>query len=157
MRGGKREGASRKRGSVARIDAEAREKALNSGETPLDFLLSAMRDENRDFRVRLDAAKAAAPYCHARLSSTELSGPSGEPLEVKTTSKLDISGLSEAELDALESALRKTSLGMEQPPEPPLQRFNSTVGGAPLKASRCNRHPITANVNKNTDTLSHRD
>lgn len=46
-------------------------------------------------------------YCHARLSSTEFSGPSGEPVEVKYTRKLDISGLSDAELDVLESALEK--------------------------------------------------
>jgi hypothetical protein len=67
-----------------------------------------MRDENENKRERIDAAKAAAPYCHARLASTELSGPSGEPVEVEYTSKLDISALSEAELDALESALEKT-------------------------------------------------
>lgn len=42
---------------------------------PLDFLLGIMRDENQDAQSRLDAAKAAAPYCHARLSSTEVSGP----------------------------------------------------------------------------------
>jgi hypothetical protein len=107
MRGGKREGAGRKLGSVARIDSEARQKALAGGVTPLDFLLSVMRDDERAFHVRLDAAKAAAPYCHARLASTELSGPSGEPMEVRYARQLDISGLSATELDALESALEK--------------------------------------------------
>ncbi len=34
-----------------------------------------MRDESEDKRERLDAAKAAVPYWHARLSSTELSSP----------------------------------------------------------------------------------
>jgi hypothetical protein len=67
MRGGKREGAGRKPGSVSRFDAEARQRAL-AGETPLDFLLSIMRDENEEKRVRIDVAKAAAPYCHSRLS-----------------------------------------------------------------------------------------
>ena len=74
MRGGKREGAGRKPGSVARIDHEARQKAHASGLTPLEYLLSVLRDESQDERVRLDAAKAAAPYCHNRLSSTEVSG-----------------------------------------------------------------------------------
>src|SRR5271169_5548941 len=58
-----RDGAGRKPGSVARIDAEARQRALAGGEMPLDFLLSVMRDDKRDFPARLDAAKAAAPYC----------------------------------------------------------------------------------------------
>lgn len=30
-----------------------------------------MRDEERDFHTRLDAAKAAAPYVHSKLSSVE--------------------------------------------------------------------------------------
>ena len=67
-----------------------------------------MRDENQDARWRLDAAKAAAPYCHARLSATEVSGPSGGPVSVQTCQKLDTSGMSKEELDVLESALRKT-------------------------------------------------
>ena len=75
---------------------------------PLDFLLSIMRDDEQDARWRLDAAKAAAPYSHARLSATEVSGPSGGPVSVQTTNKLDISGMSDEELDALERALRKT-------------------------------------------------
>jgi hypothetical protein len=76
--------------------------------TPLDYLLAIMRDEAQDARSRLNAARAAAPYCHARLSSTELSGPDGSAVQVQTTQKLDISGLSDEELDILERALRKT-------------------------------------------------
>jgi hypothetical protein len=76
---------------------------------PLDFLLEIMRDENQDARSRLDAAKAAAPDCHARLSSTEVSGPSGSPVEVQTTNVLDVSHITDmAELEALERALQKT-------------------------------------------------
>jgi hypothetical protein len=107
-RGGRREGAGRKPGSVSKLDTEARRKAMEGGMMPLDYLLGIMRDEDQDARWRLDAAKAAAPYCHARLSSTELSGPNGSAVEVRTTQKLDVSNLSEEELDVLESALRKT-------------------------------------------------
>jgi hypothetical protein len=113
MRGGRREGAGRKPGSVSKLDAEARRKALEGGMMPLDYLLGIMRDEDQDPRSRLDAAKAAAPYCHARLSATELSGPNGGPVAVKTTDRLDISGLNDAELEALESALRKTVQGLD--------------------------------------------
>ena len=77
---------------------------------PLDYLLSIMRDETQEAAVRRDAAKAAAPYCHARLASTEISGPNGGsiPIASQTTRVLDISDLNVAELDALERALKKT-------------------------------------------------
>ena len=41
------------------------------GPTPLDFLLSKVWDENCDEAVRIDCAKAAAPYVHARLNAIE--------------------------------------------------------------------------------------
>jgi hypothetical protein len=85
-----------------------RKKPMQSVTAPLDHLLEIMRDKDQDARSRLDAAKAAAPYCHARLSSTELSGPDGGAVEVQTTQKLDISDLNEEELDILERALQKT-------------------------------------------------
>ena len=81
---------------------------------PLDYLLGIMRDEDQDARWRLDAAKAATPYCHARLSSTELSGPNGSAVEVQTTQKLDISDLDGEELDILERALQKTFTAQEE-------------------------------------------
>ena len=87
---------------------------IEGGITPLDFLLTVMRDNDQDFRVRLDAAKTAAPCCHARLASTELSGGSGEPVQMRITQSLDISGLSDDELDMLERVLEKTALGMGQ-------------------------------------------
>jgi len=107
-RSGRREGAGRRPGSVSKLDAEARMKAMAGGMMPLHYLLGIMRDENQDARWRLDAAKAAAPYCHARLSATEVSGPNGNAVEVQTTQKLDISGLDDEELDILERALQKT-------------------------------------------------
>ena len=80
---------------------------------PLDYLLAIMREDQQDPRSRLDAAKAAAPYCHARLSSTELSGPNGSAVSVQTTQKLYISGMSDERLDILERALRKTIASQE--------------------------------------------
>jgi hypothetical protein len=86
-------------------------KPMEGATAPLDYLLGIMRDKDQDARSRLDAAKAAAPYCHARLSSTELSGPSGGPV---TSQKLDISGLNDEELDILERALQKTVAVQEE-------------------------------------------
>ena len=82
--------------------------AMEARMMPLDYLLGIMRDEKQDARCRLDAAKAVAPYCHARISSIELSGPSGGPVSVQATQKLDISELNDEELDILERALQKT-------------------------------------------------
>jgi len=42
-------------------------------QTPLDYLLAVMRDESADRSVRFQAAKAAAPFVHPRLSSIEAS------------------------------------------------------------------------------------
>jgi hypothetical protein len=46
-----------------------------SGETPLDFLLRHMRGNpdgsGPDLTTRLDCAKAAAPYVHAKLAAVD--------------------------------------------------------------------------------------
>lgn len=42
--------------------------------TPLDYLLAVLRDPSRPEKERFEAAKAAAPYVHARLSSVDHSG-----------------------------------------------------------------------------------
>jgi hypothetical protein len=49
------------------------EKALQSGLTPLDYMLGILRDETKDAKDRFAAAKEAAPYLHPRLSSVEAS------------------------------------------------------------------------------------
>jgi hypothetical protein len=81
--GGAREGAGRKRGAAARLDAEARAKAME-GLTPLDYMLGILRDEENEAAVRMDAAKAAAPYVHARLASVEanVEGKLGVTVEI---------------------------------------------------------------------------
>lgn len=38
---------------------------------PLDFLLGIMRDAGADEAKRIDCAKAAAPYLHAKLANIE--------------------------------------------------------------------------------------
>jgi hypothetical protein len=63
-----------------------------SGLTPLDYMLRVLRNEphpDADVKVviahemmRLDAAKAAAPYVHPRLANVELTGKDGGPLQV---------------------------------------------------------------------------
>lgn len=73
-RGGARPGAGRKKGSRILRTAKAAQKIGNDGMTPLEYLLSIMRDGRCKPSDRLEAAKAAAPYVHPRLAATELSG-----------------------------------------------------------------------------------
>jgi len=74
MRGGKRPGAGRKPGSKNKASA-AREKAIaESGLTPLEYMLSVMRNDETPRDVRLEAARSAAPYVHPRLNSVEHKG-----------------------------------------------------------------------------------
>lgn len=80
-RGGRREGAGRKPGSVNKLDQEARAAVVASGEeTPLAYLLRVMRTSDDEARA-LDAAKAAAPYVHAKLSSIDVGNKDDKPFE----------------------------------------------------------------------------
>jgi hypothetical protein len=84
-RGGVREGAGRKAGSASKLDQEARAAVMASGEeTPLEFLLRTMRTSEDPAR-QLDAAKAAAPYVHARLANVEVRNPDGESFKHEFT------------------------------------------------------------------------
>lgn len=53
------------------------------GATPLEFLLSVMRNEGNCLRDRTDAAKAAAPYVHPKLAQVTLGGEGDQPLTVQ--------------------------------------------------------------------------
>jgi hypothetical protein len=63
--GGRAKGTPNKRTAAKVAEIEA------SGLTPLDFMLNLMRDTGSAMDLRFDAAKAAAPYVHARLSSID--------------------------------------------------------------------------------------
>ncbi len=67
-KGGARVGAGRPKGlkTVLTQQAIARAASAGNGLLPLDYLLEIMRDEANDKSMRIDAAKAAAPYIHAR-------------------------------------------------------------------------------------------
>lgn len=69
--GGKRQGAGRPKGGLNRATDEARQMAEATGITPLQFMLDRMRDDDAPMADRMDMAKAAAPYIHAKLSSIE--------------------------------------------------------------------------------------
>lgn len=72
--GGARTGAGRKPGASTKMNEEARQQALVGGISPLDFMLKILRDNTQTADARFEAAKAAAPYVHARLAAVEHSG-----------------------------------------------------------------------------------
>ena len=76
-RGGARPNAGRKPGTLNRFNRELLERAVEGGQLPLDYMLEIMRDQSLDTRLRIDAAKAAAPYVHQKLSaiSVDLATP----------------------------------------------------------------------------------
>lgn len=83
--GGPRSGAGRKLGGANKLDQEARQRAAEGGLMPLDYMLDVLRNEGLSLEDRMDAAKAAAPYVHAKLASVEHKGDGGGPLQVVIT------------------------------------------------------------------------
>jgi len=73
--GGRQKGTTNKK-TQAVIDAVEKE-----GLTPLQFLLKVMRDTGDEMPVRIDAAKAAAPYIHAKLSAVHNTNGNEQTLE----------------------------------------------------------------------------
>ncbi len=74
--GGRKKGTPNKRTAEKIAEVEA------SGLTPLDYMLSVLRDELLDRETRLEAAKSAAPYVHAKLANIDatVSGEDGGPI-----------------------------------------------------------------------------
>jgi hypothetical protein len=71
MRGsgpGERRGG-RKKGTPNRATSWREREVKAGGDTPLDYLLSVMRNDRLPRAERTDAAKAAAPYVHPKLAT----------------------------------------------------------------------------------------
>ena len=73
-RGGRRAGAGRPKGARSGKLKEREAEVAKSGLTPLDYLLSVVRDVKAEQSARTDAAKAAAPYVHPRLNAIDFTG-----------------------------------------------------------------------------------
>lgn len=78
--GGRTKGTANKRTSA--LSKAMDMLMIQNGLTPLEFLLTVMRDRKHDFQLRIDAGKAAAPYIHPKLSNIELTGADKGPLGV---------------------------------------------------------------------------
>ena len=67
---GERRGG-RTAGTPNKKTAAQAEECAKTGETPLQFMLRIMRDENKEEGLRIDCAKAAAQYVHPKLSAID--------------------------------------------------------------------------------------
>jgi hypothetical protein len=76
-RGGRRPGSGRKPGAAIKKTRAAAELILASGTTPLGYFQGLLEGTMAFDEVKFEAAKAAAPYVHARLAAVEHSGHIG--------------------------------------------------------------------------------
>lgn len=72
--GGRSKGTPNKASAAKAAEIEA------SGLTPLDYMLSIMRDEANPRDMRLDAAHKAAPFVHPKLTAIQHSGDQDNPI-----------------------------------------------------------------------------
>jgi hypothetical protein len=72
--GGKRPGAGRKKGSKNKFAAQREVELAASGLMPLAYMLSVLRNSEASHEDRKWASEKAAPYCHHRLTATEVTG-----------------------------------------------------------------------------------
>lgn len=80
MRGGKRKGAGRKKGSMAVRTQEILKAIGDEGVTPLEYMLGVLRDPEQPHSERFRAAIEAAPFMHPRLAAVQHSGDRENPV-----------------------------------------------------------------------------
>lgn len=79
---GERRGG-RKKGTPNKVTLKREAEVSATGLTPLEYMLSVLRDETLDRETRLDASNKAAPYVHPKLAAIEHKGPGGGAIPVR--------------------------------------------------------------------------
>jgi hypothetical protein len=107
----------RKPGTPNRASA-AREAEINAaGLTPLDFMLSVMRDTEASTDTRLDAAARAAPYVHPRLASVSVANKDGQSFAISVEAvEREREGRAAAAWALLDAAFGAPDETADQPP-----------------------------------------
>lgn len=88
--GGARMGAGRPKGALNKKHSELLASAAEAGLTPIEYMLSVMRDEKADTKDRAWAAEKAAPYIHPRPS------PIANRIEIELPDTSTIEGVTQA-------------------------------------------------------------
>ncbi|WP_434053895.1 MAG: hypothetical protein RDA78_03030 [Roseibium sp.] len=105
--GGARAGAGRPPGATNKKSAEILAGAVKQGVTPVEYMLSVMRDKSAEAKDRAWAAEKAAPYIHARPA------PMANRIEIKLPDTSTIDGIK----DALAAVTKAVSAGEVAPSE----------------------------------------
>ncbi len=74
----------RQKGTPNKASAAREAKIAASGLTPLEFLTGVYQDIKTNYAQRIDAAKAAAPYVHAKLQPIDGKGSTAQTLIIET-------------------------------------------------------------------------
>ncbi len=121
---GERRGGRRK-GTPNRATAAREAEIAASGMTPLDYMLSVLRDEDASIKERMWAAVAAAPYCHAKPRPKAHDADAGR-IQVNVVRFTHEQSL--AELEEIDARARRleaerletdTHRAVREPPQPP--------------------------------------
>ncbi len=98
QRGGARPGAGRKKGGVSEFKAVGRKvssrvagKLADARSTPLEIMARVMAGDTSVTEMQFEAAKAAAPYIHPKLSAVQMNA----------TVRRSVADMSDEELAAL--------------------------------------------------------
>ncbi len=123
---GERRGGRRK-GTPNRATAAREAEIAASGMTPLDYMLSVLRDEDASIKERMWAAVAAAPYCHAKPRPKAHDADAGriQVNVVRFTHEQSLAHLEEIDAQARrepdnQRAVREPALPSPAPPQPPV-------------------------------------
>ena len=76
----------RVKGSINR-KLPAVKRMAQAGELPLEFMLRFMRDETQEDNIRMDMAKAAAPYLHSKLAPVNPESDKNETVDYEAIGK----------------------------------------------------------------------
>lgn len=94
-------------------EEQKRAMAQRAGITPLEYLIFLLRDEAAPTGLKIEAAKAAAPYMHRRMPIAIEGGDADKPLRLDA---MALKSLSRTELATLRVLLMKT--GLVKVPDP---------------------------------------
>lgn len=74
-KGGRPKGSKNKRTlMMEQVVKNLMDEATSDGPSPLEFLLTTMKNQDLPLEKRIDAAKAAAAYVHPRLNAVDNAG-----------------------------------------------------------------------------------
>ncbi len=132
---GERRGG-RQRGTPNRATASRKAAIAESGMTPLEFVLSVLRDEDAPTRERMWAARVALPFCHAKLRPVAANvNAAGVQVQVvrftheQRLAELDTLGVeTDNRRGVREPALPPQIPPSQTPPQPPVP----ALGAAPV-------------------------